>query len=127
MTRTVAARPIRAIIIQPDKAYEVRKNSQDIQTFQGLVGGYPGAFSTDHCVLWWNHEGKQQELPLNQLATYLWWNLVPEMDGRDALQGPVFVTGLTDDIGDSTPVPDDVIDYFKRIDGAARKDEGQGE
>jgi hypothetical protein len=49
------------------------------------------------------------------------------MEGRVALQGPVFVTGLTDDIGDSTPVPDDLIDYFKRIDKAAREAEGQGE
>jgi hypothetical protein len=35
----VAARPIRALIIQPDNSYEVREIDQDIQTRQGLLGG----------------------------------------------------------------------------------------
>jgi hypothetical protein len=45
-SQRVAARPIRALIIQPDDSYEVREIAQDIRTFQGLVGGYLEAIST---------------------------------------------------------------------------------
>ncbi len=49
------------------------------------------------------------------MATYLWWKLSPEMEGKDLLQGPVFVTGLTDDASDSLPVPDEVVELYERM------------
>jgi Domain of unknown function (DUF3846) len=118
MTRTVssqrvAARPIRALIIQPDDSYEVREIAQDNRAFQGLVGGYVEAVSTEHAVFWC--DGKHEELPCNTMATYLWWKISPEMERKDVLQGPVFVTGLPDDASDSLPVPDEVIDLYWRM------------
>jgi Domain of unknown function (DUF3846) len=118
MTRTVssqrvAARPIRALIIQPGDSYEVREIAQDIATFEGLVGGYVEAVSTEHAVFWC--DGKNEELPCNTMATYLWWKISPEMERKDVLQGPVFVTGLPDDASDSLPVPDEVIDLYERM------------
>lgn len=118
MTRTVssqrvAARPIRALIIQPDDSYEVREIAQDIDTFEGLVDGYVEAISTEHAVFWC--DGKNEELPCNTMATYLWWKISPEMERKDVLQGPVFATGLPDDASDSLPVPDEVIDLYERM------------
>jgi hypothetical protein len=118
MTRTVssqrvAARPIRALIIQPDDSYEVREIAQDIATFEGLVGGYVEAVSTEYAVFWC--DGKNEELPCNTMATYLWWKISPEMERKDVLQGSVFVTGLPDDASDSLPAPDEVIDLYERM------------
>jgi hypothetical protein len=116
-----AAPPIRAIIIQPDNTYEAREVSQEIRVFQDLVGGYLETWSTEHCVIWWDEHAKIKEQPFNNLATHLWWNLAEEMEGRDVLQGTVFVTGPTTDELDNEPVSDDVIDYFQRIEKAVRE------
>jgi hypothetical protein len=113
-SQRVAARPIRALIIQPDDSYEVREIAQDIRTLRGLVGGQPECFSTENCTLWYNTI-QCAGMPLNTMATYLWWKLVSEMEGRDALGGTVFVTGPADDCFDSLPVPDEVIDLYERM------------
>lgn len=73
------------------------------------------AVSTEHCTLWTDEQSKQKEKPSNTLATYLWWNLSPEMEGKDALQGTVFVTGPADEDMDSLPVSDAVIEMFESI------------
>jgi hypothetical protein len=124
-SQRVAARPIRALIIQPDNTYEVREIEQDIRTVQGLVGGYLEAISTEHCVFWCNEDGKHHELPCNTMATYLWWKANPTMEGVDVLQGTVFVTGPTDDDMDSLPVPDEVVDLFKRMEQIRREEEDE--
>jgi hypothetical protein len=111
----VAARPIRALIIQPDNNHEVREIGQDVRTLQQLVGGYLEAFSSEHCVFWFHEEGALKGMPPNAMATYLWWKVCPEMEERDMLRGPVFVTGPHDEAGDSLPVPDEVIDLYERL------------
>jgi hypothetical protein len=109
----VAAPPIRALIIQPDNTYEVREITQDIRTMRELVGGKPEAVPTDHCVLWCND--MREELPCNRMATYLWWKLQPEMEAKDMLAGPVFVTGRADEFGDGLPVPEEVVELYERM------------
>ena len=117
----MAARPIRALIIQPDDSYEMREITQDIQTWQGIVGGYLEAVSTEHCVFWCDEDGEGKELPCNTMATYLWWKLAPEMEGRDTFLGPVFVTGHADDASDSLPVPDAVVELYERMEALRRE------
>lgn len=113
-SQIATAPSIRAIIIRPDSTYEVREIEQDIRTLRGLVGGDAlEAISTEHAVFWC--EGKNEELPWNTMATYLWWKLSPEMESKDVLQGPVFVTGLPDDASDSLPVPDEVVELYERM------------
>jgi Domain of unknown function (DUF3846) len=119
-----AALPIRAIIIQPDSTYEVREIEQDIRTLQGLVGGQPELFSTEHCTLWFNTV-QCAGRPVNSMATYLWWKTWPAMEGRDVLGGTVFVTGPADDCGDSLPVPDEVVELFQRMEQIYREEEGK--
>jgi hypothetical protein len=123
-SQRVAARPIWALIIQPDDTYEVREIAQDIRTLQGLVDGYLEAWSTEHCVFWFNEEGALKGMPPNAMATYLWWKICPEMEERDMLRGPVFVTGPHDEAGDSLPVSDDVIDLYERLDQIRAEGDG---
>jgi hypothetical protein len=114
---------MRALIIQPDDSYELREIPQDIATWQGLVGGYVEAVSTEHCVFWCDEDGKGKGLPCNTMATYLWWKIAPEMESRDVLQGSVFVTGQADDDSDSLPVPDEVVDLYERMEQVRRETE----
>ena len=113
-SQQVAAPPIHVLIIRPDDTHEVREIEQDLKTLQGIVGGYIEDIVTQHGVFWVDEEGKLKDYPENTLATYLWWNLCPAMEGRDVLQGTVFVTGNAD--GEwSEPVSDEVIEYFERM------------
>lgn len=112
---TVTANPIQVLIINPDDTYELRVIEQDLKTLQGLVGGWIEAIHTDAACFWADEDGKEKGCPTNSLATYLWWNLKPEMEGLDVLRGPIFLTGHDDGHGNSLPVPDDVIEYFHRM------------
>lgn len=123
--QALEARPIKALIIQPDNSYEVREINQDIRSFHELAGGYAEAFSIEHCVFWFDRDGDGKESPCNAMATYLWWKLVPEKEGLDQLSGTVFVTGPTDDASDSTPLPDSVIDLYGRMEQVRRQEEGE--
>lgn len=124
MTQTVATPPIRAIIIQPNDSFEIRIIEQDLTSMRRLVGGQPACFSTQHCTFWYNTI-QCAGMPLNSMATYLWWKLVPEMEGRDALGGTVFVTGPADDCFDSLPVPDEVVDLYERMEQIRCETEGE--
>lgn len=115
---------IRVLIIQPDNTHEVRELVHDLPHMREIIGGWLERVNTEHCDLWFDEEGKLKHCPGNQLATYLWWKLAPEMEGRDSLCGPVFVTGPDDGSGYSTSVSDEVIDLYERI--LAVFDEGDG-
>jgi Domain of unknown function (DUF3846) len=120
-SQIATAGTIRVLIIRPDNSYEVRETQQDIRTWQRLVGGYIGAVHTERCTLWCDEEGKIKSYPTNDLATYLWRKVDPSAEGRDVLQGTVFVTGVADEFGDSLPIPDEVVDLFNRLAEIARK------
>ena len=107
-----------------DAKIETEPGSSLVIGGTGLVGGYIEAVSTDHCIFW-RDEGKLKELPRNTMATYLWWKVNPAMEGRDVLQGPVVVTGVTDDDGDSLPVSDEVVDLYERMEQIRLKVEGE--
>lgn len=111
----VTAKPIQVLVIYPDNSSELKTIEQDLSAFQGLVGGWVEAVITDGAILWADEDGKAKDCPVNTLATYLWWNLNPPMEGHDVLRGPIFVTGLDDGKGNSLPVPAEIIDYFDQM------------
>jgi hypothetical protein len=89
-----------------------------------LVGGHIDSVSTDHCTFFFNQHGQRAGLPHgNRMATFLWWKIQPEVEERAMLRGSVFVTGLTDEDGDSLPVSDEVVALYERIE-QIRKEEG---
>jgi Domain of unknown function (DUF3846) len=113
-SQRVAVPPIPALIIWPDDTYEIRTVEQEIEVFQRLVGGWVEAIPTEHATFWRDEDAEWKKCPLNHLATYLWWNLCPAMEGVEVLQGAVFITGGAE--GEwSAPVPDNVIEYFNRV------------
>lgn len=113
-------RPIKALIIRPDRTYDVQQINQDLPTLQGLVGGYLEAVTTGQAVLWVNEEGKLKALPLNRMATYLWWTLNPAMEGVDTIAGCCVVTGPADPDGHMTSIPEAVLDEYGRLEGVRR-------
>ena len=70
-------------------------------------------------TLWFDEEGKLKGLPPNPTATWLWWFLEPEARGRDVLCGTVVATGGPDAEGDSTSLPDAMIDLMVNVVGPA--------
>jgi hypothetical protein len=119
----VATKPIRALIVWPDNTHEVRVINQDLPELAEIVGGHLERFSTEHADFWFDEEGKLKDCPVNRAATYLWWKLCPQMEGRDELRGAVYITGLEDGDGWSLPVIDEVVDLYQRIENVIR-DEG---
>lgn len=119
----MVAEPIQALVIQPDDTYVVKTITQDLQTLQGLVGGYIERVNTPHADLWMNEHGKLEGLPINTMATYLWWKLSPEMEAVDTICGTCFVTGGADGHGGMLPVADSVVELYKQMEQIRHEEE----
>lgn len=85
--------PIRVLIIHPDRAHEYAKVDQDMATFTTLVGGFYEDIQTPKAALLFGENAKDRHAPINEMATYLWWKLVPSIEGKDVLAGTVVITG----------------------------------
>lgn len=109
---------IRVLIIRPDDSYEIRDMEESLPGVQDLE-----RVTTPHGDLWVDEDGKLKGLPVNMMATYLWWKLSPECEGLDVLRGPVFVTGPDDGEGFSLPVSDELIDLYERMEQVRREEE----
>lgn len=98
---------INAILLTVDGNSEPITIDNGCKPLQDLVGEYIEAVSCadGQVTLWCNEEGKLFGLPINKLATALWWSLKPAMRGLDILCGPVVVTGGPDENGDTLSVP----------------------
>lgn len=120
----VEAKPIQALVIQPDNSYALQEIEQSQRAFQEIVGGYFEVWATESCILWFGEDAPQTQ-PCNSMATYLWWKLCPEMEGQGPLCGTVFVTGPADNNTDPTPVPDDIVKLYEHMEQIRRKEEGE--
>ena len=110
----VQTKSIRVLTISPDNRYEVREVEHNLATMQELVGGYVEALYTEDAILWINEDSQGQALPINHMATYLWWTLNPAMEKVDYICGQCFVTGPAHK-GEATPVTDNIINHFKQM------------
>ena len=88
----------------------------DLADYQAVVGGWiePVDISALGVTVFVNEEGLLRHLPINPRATFLWWYFVPEARQKAMLVGPALVVGLPDAKGDSTDVPDTVVDLLTR-------------
>lgn len=102
---------VQGIIIPADNTAPLTAAALDsLEDFQRAVGGWfeavdiPGLGVT----MYVNEEGLIRDLPFNRRATYLWRFHVPQ--ARDArLVGDVAVVGLTDDEGEITELPSELL------------------
>lgn len=101
----------RAILIQPDTSGCVDDIEDTLAAFQRVVGGYIEQVGTEDVSIFLNEEGKIHGLPVNELATSLWWLLCPAMTGVDAICGPVLITGRSGP--NNAPVPQRMIDLYR--------------
>ena len=53
----VVAPPTRALIIQPDNTYQVREIVQNVETYQGIVGGWVEGIPTQYGCFWRDEDG----------------------------------------------------------------------
>ncbi len=104
---------MRALIIHPSGKTELA-NIDGLDEMQAVVGGYVEAINFADSTMWCNEEGSDLELPVNPLASRFAKKRLAEV-GRILLTqdgwiaGTVFLTGLVDDEGDETDVPQSVI------------------
>lgn len=107
---------VRALVIAPDGAGEVRAIRSDLDDFKAAIGGgwlegvpLRGAFA--YC----DEEGKLKRLPVNLLATVLALRLGWRRQPNDFLAGPVLFVGPATPAGDDTDVPQAVLDEWAAV------------
>ena len=109
---------IRMLVIWPDGNCGLIHEPADLNTMQGLVGGFiePVSPAEGSWHAWINDEGKNEGLPVNPYATNLarklGWVGVP----GDELVGPVVFVGDSPD-GNDVDVPAVVLEAFDEITG----------
>lgn len=104
---------IRVGVIDPGSNVVVlRRITPDLDTFQSLVGGFIEHIDLGIAGLgaYLNEEGKLNGLPLNHLATELWWNAYGP---TDMLVGPVVLVGPPDADGNDTGLTQNHIDDLR--------------
>jgi len=111
----MSSNTIRVILIQPDTGGELYTIVDNAKTFTRIVGGpIEAVYSTDGRITFFGNEnGKISELPVNRLATALWWKTNSAAVGFDVLRGPVVITGGPDAAGETTDVPTAMIDEWQ--------------
>lgn len=102
----------RAIVIHENGVVDHVDIKTDLDTLQGIVGGWLECVTfNEHVHLYCDEEGKLKDSLLNPVATRFATAMIPRWD--DLIMGPVIVLGSTPD-GEEDHVPAEIVDYFKR-------------
>lgn len=85
-----------------------------LEDYQRIVDGWVEAVDVPSlgitiCV---NEEGLVRRLPFNSRATYLWWYELPWVRQQAILVGDVAIVGLPDADGETTDIPDLVLELL---------------
>lgn len=105
---------ISAIVIPADRREPIRLEQfapNDLAAKQRLVSGHIEVVRLNYpsALLYMNEEGKLRDLPTNTRATALWWVHDIRYLAADHIQGDAFVLGMPNEDGESTSVPDDLV------------------
>lgn len=108
---------IRCIVIPADLEVEIDTLEffeGDLSAMQGLVGGLVQAVDLEQqkATLWFNESGKIEHLPKNQRATMELWSSDSRWRFQDFVAGNAFITGLSDEDGETTSVPQELVDLM---------------
>ena len=84
-----------------------------LEDYQAAVGGWIEAVDVPSLgiTIYVNEEGLLRHLPFNPRASFLWWYHVPGAH-QAMLVGNAIIVGAPDEDGDSTDVPQEVIDLL---------------
>ncbi|KIM16572.1 hypothetical protein QV65_13025 [Rhodococcus erythropolis] len=108
---------IRCIVIPVDLDVEVDTLEffeGDLSAMQGIVDGRFQVLELEaqKASMFVNEEGKNIGLKMNQRATMLLWLSDSVWRFQDVVAGNVFIIGPPDDEGDSTSVPQELVDLL---------------
>lgn len=107
---------VRGLFVPADgNAMVEERDYRTLEDYQAAVGGWIETVdlpSFGPVTLYVNESGIAENLAPNLRATFLWWYHAPHIRGQDAIVGNVAIVGYPDVIGDSTDVPDDVIELL---------------
>lgn len=84
-----------------------------LEDYQAAVGGWIEAVDVPSLgiTIYVNEEGLLRHLPFNPRASFLWWYHVPGAH-QAMLVGNAIIVGAPDEDGDSTDVPQEVVDLL---------------
>lgn len=99
------------LVVDSDAPVEERELSS-LDDYQAAVGGWIESVDIPSLgvTIYVNEEGLLRQLPLNSRATFLWWFHVPAARQKAMLVGDALLVGMPDSRGESTDVPQAVVD-----------------
>lgn len=107
---------VKGLFIPADGSKPVeRREYHQLEDYQRAVGGWIEAVDMPDfgpVTMYVNENGIAERLGPNMRATFLWWFHVPNAREHSALFGDVAMVGYPDQDGDTTDVPDDVLDLL---------------
>lgn len=108
---------VKGIVVPADgeSAIELRDFAQ-LEDYQATVSGYtePVDIPSLGITIYVNEEGLLRQLPFNSRATFLWWYEVHEARQSAMLVGDAVIVGIPDRRGESTDVPQPLVDLLTK-------------
>jgi len=95
-----------------------RREYRRLEDYQAAVGGWIEAVDIPGfgpITMYVNENGIAERLGLNLRATFLWWFHVPHARDHSALFGDVALVGYPDHEGDTTDMPEDVLELLTEL------------
>lgn len=108
---------VRALRIPADADEPITEIPVDsLEDYQAVVGGYiePVDIPSLGITTYINEEGLLRQLPFNSRATFLWWYEVHEARQSAMLFGNALIVGIPDRRGESTDVPQPLVDLLTK-------------
>lgn len=107
---------VKGLIIPAEASASIEvRGFERLEGYQAVVGGWiePVDIPDLGITVYVNEEGLLRHLPPNSRATFLWWYHVPESRQRAMLVGDAVIVGWPDQNGDSTDLPEEVIELLR--------------
>lgn len=106
---------VQGLYVPADPAAPVeRREYRQLEDYQAAVSGWIEVVDIPplNITLYVNENGLAERLPFNGRATFLWWYQMAHVRKQAALVGDVAIVGYPNIDGDSTDVPEDVMDLL---------------
>ena len=104
---------IRIVVVPPTGAPFETSIVPDLEHFQSMVGGYIQAIEVGPGAMFFNENGKFENLLLNSLATNLCFDLQAGLAPDDYVCGPAILVGPPDADGDDQDAPEQFLAWAK--------------
>lgn len=107
---------VKGLVIPADADMEIKLHDfARLEDYQAAVGGHvePVDIPSLGITIYVNEEGLLRQLPFNSRASFLWWYEIPSVRQTAMLVGDAVIVGIPDRHGESTDLPQPVMDTLK--------------